>query len=195
MKLCIKCGSVKERDGFHLDSRRPDGLFPYCKECRLIPRKPKKCRTADEVLSDYIMRQDSGCKEWVGVLNRDGYGMCCYKAQRHRAHRLAFFTAYPDADQDLLVLHRCDNRRCINLDHLYLGSCQDNSNDMVQRGRQNPRRGIFAHNAKLTEAKAVAIFLDKRTYAEIAKDYGIAATTVQGVKNRRIWKEATAEVA
>jgi len=195
MKNCIKCGLEKEREAFHLDSRRPDGLFPYCKECRRIPRTPKKCRSAEQVLSEYVLNANTGCKEWIGVLSRDGYGMCCYKAQRQRAHRLAFFTANPDADQGLLVLHKCDNRKCINVDHLYLGTCQDNSTDMVQRGRCNPRRGIHAHNARLNDEKAMAIFLDERTYAEIAMDYGIAATTVQGIKNKRLWKHATASAA
>jgi len=150
---------------------------------------------SQKVLSDYVLNLYTGCKEWIGVLSRDGYGMCCYKAQRQRAHRLAFFTANPDADQGLLVLHKCDNRKCINVDHLYLGTCQDNSTDMVQRGRCNPRRGIHAHNARLNDEKAMAIFLDERTYAEIAMDYGIAATTVQGIKNRRLWKHVTASAA
>jgi len=190
MKHCIKCNEKKSRSEFHKDSLRKDKLFPYCKQCRLIPRKPAKCRPASEVLSDYNI-SNSGCWEWAGVINVDGYGMACYKGKVIRAHRLSFQHFKGEIKNELLVLHKCDNRKCINPDHLYAGTNQDNSNDMVNRNRHVSRKGEDSPLSKLTKDQVKSIFNDKRKHKLIASDYDIAASTVSGIKTKKRWKHVT----
>lgn len=186
MKICAKCKESKSPKEFHKDKIRPDGLFPYCKFCRKIPRKPAYQRPIEVVLSDYLVSK-LGCWEWSGVINRDGYGMACYQGLVVRAHRLSILHSLGIDSSDLLALHHCDNRRCINPEHIYLGTNQDNSSDMVRRDRSSKMKGELHPLSKITEVEVIEIRADTRRHKVIAIDYGIAASTVSSIKNGKTW--------
>ena len=87
-----------------------------------------------------------GCHEWTGPIYSDGYGRM--KVTRNgvsrllKVHRLAaFFYLGFDIDSDLYILHHCDNRRCINPDHLFIGTQADNVADMRAKGRGRNQYG------------------------------------------------------
>lgn len=193
MKICKKCGVEKQKSMFGNDSSRADGLYPYCKDCRVKPKKERKARGVDEVLSNHAV-DDSGCWIWLGVKNKDGYGMACYKGVVVRAHRLSYFRSVGVKDFGGLVLHKCDNRACINPSHLYAGTNQDNTNDMKSRNRFSRRFGSKNSQSKISESDAVSIFIDNRCHKEIAKDYGLSASAVSSIKTGRNWGWATAGV-
>lgn len=79
--------------------------------------------------------QPDGCRTWNGKKHPYGYGVCKLKGRNLRAHRALFFALHPGADVQLVVRHKCDNRACVNPEHLELGSVKDNVADMHQRGR------------------------------------------------------------
>lgn len=83
----------------------------------------------------------SGCHEWGGFIDPKGYGTLSYRNANVRAHRLAYAAHLGPVPDNMQVCHRCDNRRCINPDHLFLGTNRDNINDMVAKGRSRGRRG------------------------------------------------------
>lgn len=192
MKTCRKCNAEKLLSEFHKDKLRPDGLFPYCKTCRIKPKKKRKIRPISEVLSNYTVSK-SGCWNWNGVINADGYGMACYQGEQVRAHRLSLLNHLGLESSELLALHHCDNRRCINPSHLYLGTNKDNSTDMSNRGRANPQRGEKSSLSKITDQQAIEIFNDNRKHELIAIDYGIAKSTVSSIKTGRNWKSITTD--
>ena len=79
---------------------------------------------------------EDGCLVWHGALS-DGYGMIWYEGKLIRAHRLAWLLSCGVIPKGMQVLHKCDNRKCINLKHLFLGTQADNLNDAVAKGRLN----------------------------------------------------------
>lgn len=90
------------------------------------------------------------CILWTGGVNNKGYGIMRVSGGGQLVHRLAFKLANPSVRIDRrMVLHKCDVRRCINDSHLFLGTAQDNTNDMMRKGRwKKPRynRGPDHHN-------------------------------------------------
>lgn len=74
-----------------------------------------------------------GCHEWRSTIKRDGYGSFWLNGQPTLAHRAAWLIFRGSIPSDRMVCHTCDNRRCVNLDHLYLGTASDNVRDKVER--------------------------------------------------------------
>jgi hypothetical protein len=75
------------------------------------------------------------CLELIVPSRTDGYPQVWFEGRMRRAHRVIWTIFNGTIPSRLWVLHHCDNRRCINLDHLYLGNHKDNTRDMVVRGR------------------------------------------------------------
>lgn len=101
------------------------------------------------------------CWPWQGVIFRNGYGCLTAtipsgKVRAFLAHRLSYYFAYGKFNTRLFVCHHCDNPKCVNPEHLFLGTPQDNMDDKVQKGRQP--RGENAGNAKLTETQIGTVF-------------------------------------
>jgi DNA-binding transcriptional regulator YiaG len=90
----------------------------------------------------------------------------------------------------LHVLHKCDNRRCINPDHLFLGTVADNSKDKITKGRQC--KGEQQTNSVLTNEQVVAI---RRIYADgetsqpqLATQFGVCKGTIARIVQNKGWK-------
>ena len=84
---------------------------------------------------------NSGCWEWTGVIGDSGYGVVKRSKKLLRAHRLAWEYAKGPIPSGMLICHKCDNRKCINPDHLYVGTHQANSDDKYDRDRAVIVRG------------------------------------------------------
>ena len=141
--------------------------------------------------------QAEGCWAWQGCKHPQGYGlirnMPAYIAPR-LAHRVSWELHFGPIPEGVLVLHRCDNPACSNPEHLFLGSHQDNSDDMVAKGRQahaggrvkgDPRlQGENHPRAKLTNAQRAAILTAPGSAREIAKEFGVAVPTIYALRSK-----------
>lgn len=78
------------------------------------------------------------CIEWDGALSENGYGRFRFGGMKKKifAHRRSWELTYGDVPPGLFVLHRCDNRKCFNPEHLFLGTHSDNMHDMKIKGRR-----------------------------------------------------------
>lgn len=74
------------------------------------------------------------CWEWVGAITSRGYGAIGYKKKIMQAHRLSLIFVGRDPGE-LHVLHKCDNKKCVNPQHLFVGTHNDNMRDMAAKGR------------------------------------------------------------
>ena len=134
---------------------------------------------------------DEDCWPWQASLHDTGYGQIYFaefkgKSRKEFSHRAVWLLEYGTLPAGMHVLHRCDNRKCCNPRHLFLGTNDDNIADKVRKGRQE--RGEAHSGAKLSEEQVRLIRNDSRSLNKIAATYGVNGVTVYDAKARRTWK-------
>ena len=145
---------------------------------------------------DKVEVQDSGCWEWQAGLDSNGYGQFHLNERKHLSTRLALKDSGVNI-QGFLVLHKCDNRLCVNTNHLYTGSQQDNMNDAMERGRL--MKGETHVRATLTEEKVAAIRKERITngteYKDIADMFSVTKNAAWKAAIGLTWKHVQGERA
>lgn len=137
----------------------------------------------------------TGCWNWSGSEHGSGYGRFAQSSGWRTAHRVSyemFVGPIPklDAYHGVCVLHRCDNRKCVNPDHLFLGTHQDNIDDMVMKGRGADKRGTSNGRSKLSDDEVRAIRLAKSNgehIRAIAEKYGMSVTQIIRIISCENW--------
>lgn len=154
-----------------------------------VPQKAPRDATPKQYLAFYSKpNDDTGCVEWTASVNTWGYGRVQINGARVLAHRVAYAEYVGPIPEGLYVLHKCDNRRCVNPAHLFLGTLQDNTDDMYAKGRGPKRKGEDHPQVKLTEDDVRSIRADARDKRIIAAQYGLNADYVRNIKRRLTWK-------
>ena len=137
----------------------------------------------------------SDCINWSKGLAHNGYGLTTRNNKTYRAHRLAYCDYHNIDHSDIkgqVVRHTCDNRKCINPEHLVIGTHQDNMDDRAVRNRT--AKGEAHGNAKLLEVDIRTIrnrYISgskEHGLSAIAKDFGVSSQTVSNIINRRQWQ-------
>lgn len=127
------------------------------------------------------------CWNWEGAITGYGYGIISINNRHHPVHRVVWeLSNGPIPSSDLYVCHHCDNRRCIRLDHLFLGTAKDNYDDMVSKGRNS-------NKPKLTEQQVRAIRVEYIPFVvgavQLAKKYGVCRKTIQDIVAGKTYTE------
>ena len=139
---------------------------------------------------------DTGCWNWTSS-TRNNYGRLIVGSRTDgtrksvSAHRLSYETFVGTIPDGMVVCHKCDNPKCINPDHLFVGTRQDNVDDREAKNRNNHFVGESSGRAKLSETDVVSMrrLREKgETFQSIADRFGVAKkTTIQAVKGET-WK-------
>lgn len=96
-----------------------------------------------------IEKSKQGCWNWIGQINKYGYGVFSILALPVSAHRYSYVIHVAEIPGELLVLHKCDNPKCVNPSHLFLGTQKDNMKDMDMKGRRRNQYGKCRSNEAL----------------------------------------------
>lgn len=183
MKLCVKCGKMKPL--FHLDKTRPDGMHPYCRDCRTYGPKPghRDKKVAHSLVADTIMMPGSlptACLiyRWKGhTRKKNGYAVLWDNGRKILAHRFYYERAKGPVPPDLEIDHLCRNRKCCNPEHME-----------AVTAAQNVRRGKAV---KLNETQALEIrqmALDGTPQTTIARLYKVSPQAINSVVKWKTWK-------
>ena len=134
---------------------------------------------------------DNGC--WNSPFDRSAKYARIWCAGRHMlAHHYAWIVAYGEIPDGMCVLHHCDNPKCVNPKHLFLGTNQDNVNDKMKKGRHKTLKGTKHPNAKLNNhqilmiKKALRSRISQRKIAEI---YNVSQGTITKINQGISYKE------
>ena len=108
------------------------------------------------------------------------------------AHRVSYMLNYGEIPGGMEVCHKCDNPRCINPEHLFIGTRKDNIADREAKGRNIVPIGEEHVNAKLSKKKVKEArqkrFLHHTKYIDLAKEYGVCKKTIMDAVKGRPWK-------
>jgi hypothetical protein len=131
------------------------------------------------------------CWVWVRALDSVGYGQFGFRGKIERSHRVSYILEHDSIPSGMCILHKCDNRACVRPDHLYAGTRQKNTRDMVNANRQS--KGSLHGPSKLTEEEVVEIRRLAEAgiiYGEIIRKLGLDVNqpNLSLVVNRKTWR-------
>ncbi len=130
------------------------------------------------------IKGEDDCCEWQAALNHYGYGRFRWKYSHRPSHRVAYALIndrediLEEAVDGELVLHTCDNPKCCNPNHLYLGTYRDNNRDTNERGRANNPFSLSDREVKEIREKYIPTIV---TVPLLALEYGVSKTTIRRV--------------
>lgn len=133
----------------------------------------------------HVDKQESGCWLWTAYCMKNGYGFFRTPARHELAHRASYrlFNGQLDTRD---VMHKCDVPKCVNPDHLVLGSRLENMQDAKRKGRM--RIGQKHGRSKLTEEQVFLIKKSNKPQKEIAVEFGITQSHVSCLKSGKKWQ-------
>lgn len=121
-----------------------------------------------------------------------GYGLIRINRKNILSHRFSWGIHFGRIPEGLCVLHECDNRRCVNPNHLFLGTNQDNVDDKVNKNRQPDLKGENNGSAKLTSNQVREIRQlcreRKLLQKEIAKMFHISPGSISHIYTNKTWR-------
>jgi hypothetical protein len=141
------------------------------------------------------------CWEWTAGLITGGYGQFVLNGKTVLAHRYSYVLNHPltidllEGHREICVCHRCDNPKCVNPAHLFLGSNADNMKDKMAKGRGKQPKGEKQALSKLTETQVREI---RNKYAnggitqqQLALEYGVNKSNINKLIRRKRWFHIT----
>lgn len=141
---------------------------------------------------------NSGCWLWErSFLKVSGHGWASFRGEKWIASRLSYYAFREKPPADLFVCHKCDTPACVNPDHLFLGTNDDNMKDMARknRGRKTGYPGSKNPMSKINDEQAMFIKNaphSRGITASLATQFGISQSQVRAIRKGEKWKHLAA---
>ncbi len=148
-------------------------------------------QTLKEGFEKHVIRNDKGCWDWKGSVQR--YGQMSYDYKKITAHRASWIIHFGEIPEGMYVCHKCDNTKCSNPEHLFLGTAKDNIQDCINKKRIKgyARRGEKNSKCKLKEVDVLEIkklLKTNITQDEIAKKFNVTQVAISKIKCNKNWR-------
>ena len=153
--------------------------------------------TFEEMEAKTTPEPTSGCWLWTGRLMTKGYGMFSVNRRPVSAHRHMLFLATGQRPQ--VVMHKCDNRACVNPEHLQAGTQRDNMRDMARKGRAKRCPSLVGeeqHTAKLTAADVIEIRKMRAagvSQSKVGERFGVKQACISKIDRGLAWTHVVEE--
>lgn len=134
----------------------------------------------------YVVDTETHCWIWLNATKQNRYGSWhAYGEDKpHRASWVMHNGAIPEGQ---LVLHKCDRPGCVNPDHLFLGTQDDNMKDMKSKRRTRESKGTSNTNSKLNEQQVQLIRNSPLTHKELSEIFGVHVATIRSIRKGALW--------
>lgn len=149
----------------------------------------------ERILQRKIIDKETGCWNWTGGCNTKGYGQVRHNGTQSKVHRLAYQHYLGLIPEGYFVCHKCDNPKCFNPDHLFIGTALDNNRDRELKGRGVMHgvvllKGASHMKSKLTEAEILEIrsIGSKMNMSETARQFGVSKQAIRSILHKQTWK-------
>lgn len=142
------------------------------------------------LLSNIVVDVETGCWNWLKYKDKNGYGHMKVLGKSELVHRMAYQELVGELPSHMFVCPKCDNPSCLNPDHLFIGTNQDNINDKVAKNRQSKigqQKGSKHSLAKLTEVDIVDIRTSGLSQNKLALIYGVTQSNISHIQNKITW--------
>jgi hypothetical protein len=155
-------------------------------------------------------KRKNTCWNWKGYIGTDGYGVYT-SSFGMRAHRLAYYFFFKELPKNKLICHHCDNPKCVNPNHLFIGTNRDNTKDMFLKkrngkikGKEHPtQQGEKNHQSKLNQKQVEQIkrelfkTCNKKhkmgKQKELAERFNVSCTLIRYIKTGKAWPHVLPE--
>lgn len=189
---CSVCGAGFEINHAMTNKRR--AMPKYCsKVCRdKTFRERSKRNFPKRFWSKVKIAGPDECWEWQGMLTKAGYGYInAGRSVTPLAHRHSYMLTHSTTlEPKQLVCHSCDNPKCVNPKHLWLGDDRANHEDCVAKGRHvlfPVKRGSDVNTSKLSENQAREVLNSTASGANLARKFGVSKTAIYKIRSGENW--------
>jgi hypothetical protein len=188
MKYCDGCGKELKPDPRY--SKAQWAKRKYCsKQCFSSEIKHDIADQLRVFESSYQVDNKTGCWIWMKSRCEKGYGMFRLFGRGIRAHRAGWYFHNQEMIPDgVIACHKCDNPPCVNPGHIFLGSQQDNMDDMRKKGRARHLKGGENKNAVLTERQVMGILQSDIPATKLAPVLDVCESTIRAIRQGKNWK-------
>lgn len=179
---CRKCVTERQNEWAR---KKKDRKCVYCHNSfipnSIAPECSLKCRLLNRV------KEVKGCWEWQGKITKAGYGEITHSRVYMLAHRAAYKTFKDEIPQGKQVCHTCDNRKCINPEHLWIGTAKENMGDAKKKGRlskQPMKKFTMKEVNEIRRKLGLGI-----STVRLSREYNVSQALIHNIKTHKHYKE------